>query len=150
MGTGQAAELHGHQADGSEARDGYGVADADVSVAHCAEGKIRRVEADRGLPRDVCGQAARGFGPDVFLAEWSVGKDAVAFFELGDARTQLDDFADAHVAQRHGVLDALALMVEDAQLGVEVAARAGVSLKHRHFSAVLGGRVQAFDADLAC
>ena len=87
VGSGQAAELHGNQADGPEARDGYGVADADVSVAHGAEGKIRRIEADGRLPRDVCGQATHSFGPDVFFAERSVGEDAVAFFELRDVRT---------------------------------------------------------------
>ena len=126
MGTGQAAALHGDQADGPETRDGYGVADADVPVAHRAEGKIRRVETDGRLPRNVCGQAARGFGPDVFLAERPVVEDAVASFEPGDARAKLYDFADAHVAQRHRVVDARAPIVEDAPLGVEAAARAGV------------------------
>ena len=65
----------------------------------------------------------------MFFAEGAVVKDAVALFELADAGAELDDFADAHIAQGYGEVDFTPLVVEEAQCGVKAPAWAGVALE---------------------
>ena len=142
--------LQGQQADGAHAEDGDGVAQAHVAVAHRAQGEIGRVEADGGLPGNAVGKGAHRLGPDVFLAQGTVGEDAVADFEFGDFGTDFDDFTDAHITEANGIAyRVLVVPGEDAVFAIKTAAGAGVAFVHGHLGAVFDRAEEAFDAHLA-
>ena len=77
-----------------------------------------------------------------------MGKDRISETEVRDLFADLGHLANAHVAQPVWILHHLALLREDMQLAIVVAAMTGVALKHGHFRAVFGRTKATADANL--
>ena len=129
--------MHRHLPDGSQAKDGGIVAQAQMPIADARQGELGGIETDRLLPAHALWQAPDGIlFPSVRAAQAAIPRHAIAYLPALHAFSQLDDAPHAHIAQANGELGP----------GVLIEARA---VKHGHLGAVFGGAKLAARSDMS-